>query len=120
MVLVPILVFPYWNKEFHVHVDASSIALGVVPTQPKEGDLDHLIAFASQKLSFTGRNYMTIERQGMAMVYVLQKFRHYLLGGHFNMFTNHFALKYPFNNIVLGGRYAISYFSFRSLILKYL
>lgn len=30
MVTVPILVFPDWKKEFHVHVDASCIALGVV------------------------------------------------------------------------------------------
>ena len=43
----PILVFPDWNKEFHVHVDASSIALGVVLAQLGEGDLDLLIAFAS-------------------------------------------------------------------------
>ena len=27
MALVPILVFPDWNKEFHVHVDTSSVAL---------------------------------------------------------------------------------------------
>jgi hypothetical protein len=25
MVTAPILVFPYWKKEFHVHIDASSI-----------------------------------------------------------------------------------------------
>ena len=30
MASAPTLAFPYWNKEFHVHVDASSIALGVV------------------------------------------------------------------------------------------
>ena len=30
MVTAPILVFPNWSKEFHVHVDASSIALGIV------------------------------------------------------------------------------------------
>jgi hypothetical protein len=30
MVIVPILVFPNWSKEFHVHVDASSISLGEV------------------------------------------------------------------------------------------
>ena len=52
----PILVFPDWNKEFHVHVDASSIALGVVLAQPGEGDLDHPIAYASRKLSFDERN----------------------------------------------------------------
>ena len=30
MVIAPILVFPDWKKEFHVHVDASSIVLSVV------------------------------------------------------------------------------------------
>ena len=54
-----ILVFHDWNKEFHVHVDASSVALGVVLVQPGEGNLDHLIGFASQNLSSTEKNYMT-------------------------------------------------------------
>jgi hypothetical protein len=30
LVIVPILIFPYWNKEFHVHMDASLIALGAI------------------------------------------------------------------------------------------
>jgi hypothetical protein len=38
------------------------------------------------------------------MVYVLQKFRHYLLGGNFKMFTYHSELKYLVNKPVLGGR----------------
>jgi hypothetical protein len=51
MVTVPILVFPDWKLPFHVHVDASSIELGVILEQPTEGGLDHLIAFARRKLS---------------------------------------------------------------------
>jgi len=77
---------------------------GVVLMQPGEGDLDHLIAFASRKLSFAEKNYMTTEREGLAMVYALQKFRHYLLGGHFKMFTDHLALKYLINKPMLGGK----------------
>ena len=53
MASAPILVFPGWNKEFHVHVDASSTAMGVVLVQPGEGNLDNPIAYASRKLSFT-------------------------------------------------------------------
>ena len=51
MVTSPILVFPYWENKFHVHVDASAIALGDILAQPGEGDLDHPIAFTSRKLS---------------------------------------------------------------------
>jgi hypothetical protein len=51
LVTAPILICLDWKKEFHVHVDASSIALGALLSQPREGDIDHLIAFASRKLS---------------------------------------------------------------------
>jgi hypothetical protein len=78
MVTGPILVFPDWSKELNVHVDASSIALGAVLAQPSAGDIDHPIAFSSRKLSTAKRNYTTTEREGLAMVYALQKFRHYL------------------------------------------
>jgi hypothetical protein len=104
MVTVPILVFPDWRREFHVHVDVSSITLGAVLAQPREGKIDHPLAFAIIKLSTAEINYTTTEREGLAMVYTLQKFRHYLLGGHFKNFTEHFALKYLVNKPILGGR----------------
>ena len=71
MASMPILVFLDWNKEFHVYIDASSIALGVVLVQPSEGDLDHPIEYASRKLSIVERNYTTMEREGLAMFYDL-------------------------------------------------
>jgi hypothetical protein len=104
MVTVPILVFPDWTKEFHVHVDASPIALGDMLAQPMEGDIDHLLAFSRRKLSTIEINYTTTEIEGLALVYALQKFHHYLLGGHFKMFVDHSVLKYLVNKTVLGGR----------------
>jgi hypothetical protein len=50
MVTAPILVFPDWEKTFHIHVDASSIALGAILVQPGAGDLDHPIAFLSRNI----------------------------------------------------------------------
>jgi hypothetical protein len=78
MVVAPILVFPDWSKEFHLHVDASSIALGAVLAQPGEGDIDHPLEISSRKLSTVEINYTTIERERLVMVYALQKFCHYL------------------------------------------
>jgi hypothetical protein len=62
MVTAPILVFPYWSKEFNVHFDALSIALGAVLAQSGVGDIDQPIAFASRKLSIAERNYTMTER----------------------------------------------------------
>jgi hypothetical protein len=80
MVTTPILVFPEWEKTFHMHVDASTIALGAILAQLGVGDLDHPIAFARRNLSDSEQNYNTIEREGLAMVYALQKFRTLLIG----------------------------------------
>jgi hypothetical protein len=107
MVIAPILVFPDWTKEFRVHVNVSSISLGVVLSQPRGGDIDHPLSFSSRKLSTTEINYITTEQEGLAMVYVLQKFRHYLLGGHLKMFTDHSVMKYLVNNPLFGGRICI-------------
>jgi hypothetical protein len=71
MVIAPIMAFLDWSKEFHVHVDASSIALGAVMAQPGEGDIDHPLDFASMKLSTTEINYTTTERERLDKVYVL-------------------------------------------------
>ena len=42
MVTTPMLIFPDRKKEFHVHVDASCIAMGAVLTQSGEGDIDQV------------------------------------------------------------------------------
>ena len=68
------------------------------------GELDHPITFARRKLTESKKNYNTIEREGLEMVYALYKFRHYLLEKNFKMFTDHSSLKYIVNKTVLGGR----------------
>jgi len=88
---------------FHVHIDTYGIALGAVPVQPGE-KMDHPVYYASIKLSTTERNYATIEREALAMVYSLQKFRHYLLDMPFKFFTDHSALKYLVNKAILEGK----------------
>jgi hypothetical protein len=84
-------------------VDASSIALGEMLSQPEGGDLYHAISFSRRKLTTIEKSYTTTEREGLEMVYTLHKFRHYLLGSHFMMYTDHYALRYLVNKLVFGG-----------------
>jgi hypothetical protein len=50
------------------------------------------------------KNYTTTKREGLVMVYALHKFRHYIIGSHFKMYTEHSTLKYLVNNPFLGVR----------------
>ena len=65
----PILVLPKWDVEFHVHVDESCIALGVVLTQEGVEVLDHPSEFTSHRLSKAEENHSTAECEGFPMVY---------------------------------------------------
>jgi hypothetical protein len=85
-------------------VDASGITLGAILAQLGEGNMDHPIYFSSRKLSQAKRNYITIEREGLDMIYAIHNFRHYMLGSHFKFFTDHSALKYLVNKPILEGR----------------
>jgi hypothetical protein len=54
-----------------VHVDASGVSLGSILAQPGDGAMDHPIYFSSKKFLQVERNYMTTEREGLAMIYTL-------------------------------------------------
>lgn len=104
LVIAPAPIVPYWNQLFHVNLDASSIMLGTVLVQLGEGKINHPITFASRKISLVEHNYTNTKQKGLAMVYALQKFHHYLLGSHFKFFTDNFMLWYLLNELVLGVR----------------
>ena len=97
LVLAPILKSPDWEKVFHVHMDASAFAIGCILAQPYEQNMDFPISYASRQLNSAEQNYTTSEREGLAMVYALKKFRHYLLANHFVFFVDHQALFYLVN-----------------------
>jgi hypothetical protein len=82
-----ILIFLNWTIKFHVH------CLRGHTSTTYEGKMDHPIYFSSRKLSKDECNYPTTKREGIAMVYSLQKFRNYMLGEIFKLFTNHYVLK---------------------------
>jgi hypothetical protein len=75
--------------------------------------MDNPIYFVRRKLSQAEHNYTTTEREGLEMIYALQKFRHYLLGSHFKFFTDYSALKYLVNKSMLEGRICIWFLLFQ-------
>jgi hypothetical protein len=75
----PVLIAPNWDKPFEVYVDASNFAIGSVLSQKDVKGHDRPIYFASRQLSAAEKNYSVIEQEGLGLVYLVQKYRHYLL-----------------------------------------
>ena len=53
-----------------------------------------MICYASRTLNEAQLNYTTTEKEFLAVVFVLEKFRQYLLGSRITIFTDHSALRY--------------------------
>lgn len=106
LITTPTLITLDWNEEFHVHCDASNEAIGSVLAQNVHGNIDSPIYYASQLLNSAERNYTTTEREALAMIDFLHKFRHYLLANHFIIYVDHGALLHLVNRPVVSGRIA--------------
>ena len=119
----PILQPPRWNDEFHVHTGASAYAIGAVLAQAGQAHMDFPITFASRQLNQAERNYSTTEREALAMIFAVKKFRHYLLANPFLFYVDHQALLYLVNKTSPTGRIArwivtLLEFDFRVVIRK--
>lgn len=89
----PILKQAVDDEPFVLKTDASGYALGAVLLQG-EGANEHPIEYASRLLSNAEQNYSTIEREALAIVWAVQKFRGYIEGASVKLITDHQPLKW--------------------------
>jgi hypothetical protein len=80
----PVLAQPDNSKPFDVYCDASGTGLGCVLMQDNQ-----VIAYASRALRPHEQNYPTHDLELAAVVHALKMWRHYLMGTHCNIFTDH-------------------------------
>jgi hypothetical protein len=95
----PVLAQPDSSKPFHVYCDASGTGLGCVLMQD-----NRVIAYASRALRPHEQNYPSHDLELAVVVHALKMWRHYLMGTHYNIFTDHKSLKYIFTQADLNMR----------------
>jgi hypothetical protein len=95
----PVLAQPDNTKPFDVYCDASGTGLGCVLMQD-----NRVIAYASRALRPHEQNYPTHDLELAAVVHALKIWRHYLMGAHCNIYTDHKSLKYIFTKADLNMR----------------
>jgi hypothetical protein len=95
----PILKTPSGTGGMVIYSDASGKGLGCVLMQH-----GHVIAYASRQLKPHERNYPTHDLELAAVIFALKIWRHYLLGDHVMIYTDHKSLKYVFTQRDLNMR----------------
>ena len=93
LIKAPIVVTPNWDEYFEIMYDANDYAVGAIFGQRQE-NIFKPIYYARKTLNDAIENYMTTEKEMLAMVYSCDKFRPYILGSKVTLYTNHAAIRY--------------------------
>lgn len=88
--------FADFKKPFTTGTDVSSLAVGTVFSRKIEGYM-HQVHYAIRTLNQAKKRYSTCEREALAVIFALKRFRLYLWSGNpFDLVTNHQRLPYAF------------------------
>jgi hypothetical protein len=87
----PCLAYPRPEGHFILDTDASDITIGAELSQIQDG-VERTIAYASNTLIPTQRNYCTTRKELLALIRFTRQFRHFILGRRFMVRTDHNSL----------------------------
>ena len=87
-----------------VYVHASDYAVGAILAQLDENGEERVVHYLSQQLNHTQRKWAVIEKEAWALVVALKKFRQYLLGAQFVVYTDHKPLRSLFTSEMKNAR----------------
>ena len=89
MTTTPVLTLPDFNRPFIIEADASGVEIGAVLMQNGRP-----LEYTSKALSPSHQNMSVYDKEMLAIVHAVTRWRPYLIGRRFQIKTDHKSLKY--------------------------
>ncbi|CAM9116754.1 unnamed protein product, partial [Heterosigma akashiwo] len=102
----PLLQFPDFRRDFIVECDASRTGIGGVLMQETGDGMKAPVAYTSRLTSSAEKNYSVFDLDLLAIVHSCQRYRPYLIGKHFQLFSDQRSLQSLLNLKRPSGRLA--------------
>ena len=87
----PVMALPQDDAEYILDTDASNCHIGAVLSIVQDGQ-EKIVVYGSRLYSKAEQNYCVTRNELLAIVYFTKLYKHYLLGRHFKIRTDHAAL----------------------------
>ena len=70
--------------------------MGAVLSHKLDDGSEHPVAYASRSLTPAERKYSQLDKEGLAIIFGVKRFHHYLLGRRFTIYSDHKPLQHLF------------------------
>jgi hypothetical protein len=95
---------PNYSCDYFLYLTASDYTIGMVLVQEDDSHDEHVIYYLSQSLMPTETKYLHVKKLTLAVVQVVQHFRHYILSRKTTVISNCNPMQHILTRQLLGGK----------------